>query len=453
MWFFLGVGDIFHINLSFLAAYLIRFDSFQLPDPYVFLLLIFNLIWLVVAAVFRLYDFDRVSRIEDILASLFKAGAVHVLVITTLLFSLKASDFSREHLLYTYGINFVLLAIWRLFAMFLLKRYRRSGYNYRNVVIVGTGSISEQLYNFFHSGEPHGYRLLSIFYEDAPKRTFSEVSMSDLKDLKEFCLREKVDEIYYTMSITDKDMMNDLILFSDNNMIRLRIIPDFRSFLYRKVNVSLYADIPVITLRDEPLQDELNRLLKRLFDIIVSSLVILLIYPWLMPVVALLVKLSSKGPVFFKQLRSGINNRDFYCYKFRTMRMNADADKLQATKGDPRITKIGAFLRKSNLDEFPQFLNVFFGDMSIVGPRPHMVKHTDDYSKLIDKYMVRQLVKPGITGAAQVYGFRGETKTTEEMEKRVQMDVWYIENWSLLLDMKLMVLTVWNMLKGEEKAY
>ena len=197
----------------------------------------------------------------------------------------------------------------------------------------------------------------------------------------------------------------------------------------------------------------LNRLFKRMFDIMFSSIIILLIYPWLMPLVSLLVKISSKGPVLFKQLRSGIDNRDFYCYKFRTMKVNKLADELQAIKGDVRITRVGAFLRKTNFDEFPQFLNVFKGEMSVVGPRPHMLKHTDEYSQLIDQYMVRQLVKPGITGAAQVYGFRGETKTTEEMESRVKLDVWYIENWSLLLDVKMVVLTVWNMIRGQEKAY
>lgn len=453
MWFFLGVGDLFHINLSFLVAYHLRFGTFQLPDKYVFLLLIFNLTWTVVASVLRLYDFDRITHVENILYNLLKAGVIHVFIITTLLFSLKASTFSREHLMYTYLFDFTLVVIWRLFAIFLLKNYRRSGYNFRNVVIIGSGNIAQQLFDFFTSGEPHGFRLLSMFYEGDPKRKFPKQEMREISRLKEYCLANQVDEIYYTMSISDKEMMNDLILFSDNNMIRLRIIPDFRSFLYRKVNVNSYGGIPVITLREEPLQDEINRLFKRVFDIIFSSLIILLIYPWLMPLVALSVKISSKGPVLFKQLRSGIDNRDFYCYKFRTMKVNKLSDELQATKGDARITRVGAFLRKTNLDEFPQFLNVFKGDMSVVGPRPHMLKHTDEYSKLIDKYMVRQLVKPGITGAAQVYGFRGETKTTEEMEGRVKLDVWYIENWSLLLDVKMIVLTVWNMIRGQEKAY
>ena len=167
----------------------------------------------------------------------------------------------------------------------------------------------------------------------------------------------------------------------------------------------------------------------------------------------IIIKLTSKGSVFFKQVRSGVNNENFVCYKFRSMAVNKDADELQATRNDMRITMIGKFIRKTNIDEFPQFFNVLFGEMSIVGPRPHMVKHTDEYSKLIEDYMVRQLVKPGITGAAQVYGFRGETKTTEDMKNRVEYDIWYLENWSLLLDVKLIFLTVWNMIKGQKEAF
>ncbi len=453
MWFFLGFGDLFHINLSFFIAYNLRFGTFELPEKYIFLLLIFNFSWIVVASLFRLYQLDRITYVEQITYNLLKATSIHLIIMAAILFSMKASTFSREHLMYTYLFDFILLIVWRFFALLLLKNYRRSGFNYRNVVIVGSGKIAEQLHAFFNSKDTHGYRLLSIFYEGSPQRTFDGVQMIKMKDLEEYCLENKVHEIYYSMSITEKEKMNKLIQFSDNNMIRLRIIPDFRSFLFRKVNIDFYGAIPVITLREEPLQDELNRIIKRLFDIIISSLVLLLIYPWLIPLVSLAVKTSSKGPIFFKQLRSGINNKNFYCYKFRTMCVNKLSDELQAVKEDPRITRVGSFLRKTNLDEFPQFLNVFLGDMSIVGPRPHMLKHTDEYSKLVDSYMVRHLVKPGITGPAQVYGFRGETKTTAEMEGRVELDVWYIENWSILLDIKMIMLTVWNMVRGEEKAY
>ena len=193
--------------------------------------------------------------------------------------------------------------------------------------------------------------------------------------------------------------------------------------------------------------------MKRLFDIIFSFLVLFFILSWMYPLIGLLIKLSSKGPILFKQKRSGLDNKEFWCYKFRSMSKNVDADNKQATKGDVRITTIGRFLRKSSLDEFPQFINVLKGDMSIVGPRPHMLKHTEQYSELIKKYMVRQLVKPGITGAAQIRGYRGETREIKEMEGRVKWDVWYIENWTFFLDINIILRTVLNFIKGDEKAY
>jgi lipopolysaccharide/colanic/teichoic acid biosynthesis glycosyltransferase len=186
---------------------------------------------------------------------------------------------------------------------------------------------------------------------------------------------------------------------------------------------------------------------------IVSGLVIVFILSWLVPIIAILIRIGSKGPIFFKQLRSGKNNQPFWCYKFRSMRIDNPNDAVQASKGDKRVTKIGAFLRKTSLDEFPQFWNVFTGDMSIVGPRPHMLKHTEQYSAIINKYMVRQFLKPGITGWAQVNGYRGETKDSKLMEKRVHHDIWYMENWSLMTDIKVIFMTVINVFKGEETAY
>ena len=246
--------------------------------------------------------------------------------------------------------------------------------------------------------------------------------------------------------------MSKLLSFCDRNMVRFRIVPDYSNFKSRKVGYDFYGNLPVITLREEPLQLGFNRFVKRMFDILFSFLVIVLLLSWMYPILFVLIKLDSKGPFVFKQLRSGLDNNNFYCFKFRTMKMNADSDLNQATQDDVRITKLGVFLRKTSIDEFPQFINVFLGDMSVVGPRPHMLKHTKDFSDSIGNYMVRQLVKPGITGAAQANGFRGEISKFEDIKQRVEFDVWYIENWSLLLDIKLIALTIVNMIKGQSKA-
>lgn len=210
-------------------------------------------------------------------------------------------------------------------------------------------------------------------------------------------------------------------------------------------SVPVLSDHTVRAHRAQPIKAKLasrTPLPKRAFDIIFAALVAVFLLSWLVPIIALLIKLESKGPVFFKQLRTGKNGVPFYCFKFRSMRLNSDADSKQASRGDSRITKLGAFLRKTSLDELPQFINVLKGEMSVVGPRPHMIRHTEDYSKYIHNFMDRHLIMPGITGLAQVSGHRGETKEVEAMVKRVNADLHYIENWSFMLDLKIVLMTV-----------
>jgi putative colanic acid biosynthesis UDP-glucose lipid carrier transferase len=230
-------------------------------------------------------------------------------------------------------------------------------------------------------------------------------------------------------------------------------VPDLGFFFKKQMHIDYLKEIPVISLRKEPLEDLGNRIKKRIFDIAVSSFVCVFILSWLIPIISILIWLESRGPAFFVQQRSGKNNKSFGCLKFRSMKMSQTAHLQQATKNDTRITRIGRFLRRTSLDEFPQFINVLRGDMSIVGPRPHMLKHTDEYSRLIGQYMVRQFLKPGITGWAQVSGYRGETRTVDQMQKRVEHDLWYLENWSLLLDMKIMAMTAFNTVKGDKNAF
>lgn len=448
------LGDLFLANIAFLLTYYIKFDSLMFSDKYKFLFIIFNAIWILVALFLQLYELKRLRRLDRVLFNLFKAFVFNALIISAILFSLKASDFSREHLYATYIMLFALIMLWRYSAIKLIYLFRKSGFNYKQVIIIGGGEVANQLYTYFMSDDVLGVRVKGVFSDSTISFDIKEgVKSGQLSEFEKYAIDKNIDEIYYTMPLTYTQKIKSLVDFCDKNMIRFKVVPDFRGFIFKRVNIDFFDDVPVVTLRGEPLTDVTNRFIKRVFDIVFSSFVIVFVLSWLYPIIALLIKLSSKGPVLFKQARSGVDNMEFMCYKFRSMTQSAEADTKQATKGDARITKIGAFLRKTSLDEFPQFINVFMGDMSIVGPRPHMLKHTEEYSALINKYMVRQLVKPGITGAAQVKGFRGETKELKDMEGRVRLDVWYIENWSLSLDINIIFHTVWNVFKGDENAF
>jgi Undecaprenyl-phosphate glucose phosphotransferase len=264
----------------------------------------------------------------------------------------------------------------------------------------------------------------------------------------------QIDEIYCSMQNMEEKIARYLIKQADSHMIRIKFLPDFYQVLRRRSTINYMGTVPILSIRQEPLTVDSNLIIKRVFDFFFSLFVIVFILSWLIPIIGLLIKLESKGPIFFKQDRSGINNKPFKVYKFRSMRtVKGVGEDCQAVKDDIRLTKLGGFLRRTSLDELPQFVNVLLGNMTVVGPRPHMLSHTDKFSKEVDTYMVRHFAKPGITGWAQVNGCRGETRTVEAIEERVLHDVWYIENWSLTLDLKIIFLTVWNILRGEDNAY
>jgi len=235
-------------------------------------------------------------------------------------------------------------------------------------------------------------------------------------------------------------------------VIRFYLVPVSVEMLEIDLKRELIDDMEVFTTFENPLQNPLNKLIKRIFDI-VFSIIFLIPTALIFPFVWLIIKIQSPGPLLFKQARTGIDGQTFNMLKFRSMHVNDDADKLQATKDDPRKYPFGDFMRKTNIDELPQFINVLRGDMSIVGPRPHMLAHTEQYSELIDKYMVRHFVKPGLTGWAQVTGFRGETKELWQMEGRVKRDIWYMEHWSIWLDIRIIWMTIKTIFVHDKNAY
>lgn len=446
------IGDLIFINISFLSGYYIKFKHIELLDDqkYFTLALVFNLCWVLATYLLRTYDIYRVTKYEKIVGNLLRLFILHTLMITAFWVMRKAFYYSREQLMWTYIILYPLLTLWRVGLIAQLKRYRKKGYNYRRVIIVGFGELSKQLAQLFTGNTEFGYKLLGYFDDHIADE---EGYIGKPEELMEYAKQNNVDEIYCSIADLQTEQLQEITEFADNNLIRIKMIPDVRAFVNRQLKIDFYEHLPILVFRNIPLDDLANRLLKRVFDIIFSLGVIVFLLSWLYPILAILVKISSPGPVLFKQARSGKNNDDFSCWKFRTMRVNRDADKLQAKKGDARITKIGAFMRKTSLDELPQFFNVFTGQMSVVGPRPHMIKHTEEYAQKIDKYMFRHFVKPGITGLAQVKGYRGETKDPKMMENRIRLDMLYVENWSFLLDIRIIAQTVINIFKKEEYAY
>jgi Undecaprenyl-phosphate glucose phosphotransferase len=325
----------------------------------------------------------------------------------------------------------------------------------KDLVIVGDSPAAEEIFRYCEDHTVRGYRFRGIFTDEPVEGMLAQHRMGDVEAVKAFAVQNRIDIVYCALPGTRKQEITDLMEFCERNTIRFRVIPSSDSFIpvVKTSELEFHGAVPVSKLRSEPLDRQLNRWMKRGFDIVFSAAVILVIFSWLFPLLALLIKMSSKGPVFFKQMRLGRDNKEFVCWKFRSMRMNKEADVKQATKNDPRVTPIGRFLRKSNLDEMPQFINVLLGHMSVVGPRPHPLRLNDQYRDIIDKYMVRHFVRPGITGWAQVNGLRGETRTPELMERRVEMDIWYLENWSFWLDLRIVVKTVTNMFGKDEMAY
>jgi len=405
-----------------------------------------TLFWIIISFKNKFYEVQRNTKIVQIITLLVKQTVLFALILYAFIGVFKQPNISRLALgNYLLAIS-IFITFFKFFSYFLLSKYRiHLGGNLRNVIVIGKNEKTKHLINIFNSRLDFGYKFKKQFCS-------SDEDFS-LERCFSFVIENNIDEIYSSVAELSNNQINELIDFADNNLRELKFIPDNKDIYSKKLKYEYYDYIPILTLRNIPLGDPLNKFLKRTYDILLSSTVIVFLLSWLTPIIAILIKLESKGPVFFKQSRNGFNYREFDCYKFRSMTPNKDAHKFQVTRGDQRITRVGKFIRKTSIDELPQFYNVLFGDMSVVGPRPHMVSHTYMYAKRIDKFMVRHFVKPGITGLAQVSGFRGEVETDKDIINRVKYDIFYVENWSLLLDLKISFQTFLNALKGEDKAY
>jgi putative colanic acid biosynthesis UDP-glucose lipid carrier transferase len=407
---------------------------------------ILTLFWLVLSYYSGYYEVFRYSKEIEIFGKLLKQF-FYISLITFAYVGYKYKYVTTDEVGFYILSSFILVGLLKFSIFFLLKKYRiLYGGNYRNVIIVGFGKNVDELKNFFTQNPDYGYNLIKIFDLKGNKK-------EALVDCSNYVIEHKIDEIYASISTLNDREINNLIQFADNNLKTIKFLPDSKNTFLRNLAVEYYEYIPIISLRTIPIDKEVNKRLKRFFDIIFSLLIIVCLLSWLTPFISIIILIESKGPIFFKQKRNGLNYEEFYCYKFRSMHLNPIADLEQVQKNDPRITKVGKFIRKTSIDELPQFFNVLLGDMSVVGPRPHMVSHTEMYAKSVDKFMVRHFIKPGISGLAQINGFRGEVETEKDIINRVKYDIFYLENWSLLLDIKIIFITVVNAIKGEKKAY
>ena len=416
--------------------------------------------WLVVnisyaAALFvtRRQKQTRTMHIDHIVSIVFKIIAIHAIIFFAVQAFLDSWVHNLSFYLWFYGMLVILLPLGIVGTRLAVKNYRKHGGNYSAAIIVGTNATARRLRDEMLSDSGYGYRFLGFFSCTSDTAMAGDPEYrGTISDLDKFLSENEVGEIYYTLSGEDYDSMTRVMQLADEHVLQFYYVPQLSRYVSRRSELSNIGQVSVMNIRINPLQSIINRYSKRAFDLLFSS-VALICSPVIFIPVALAIKLTSPGPVFFKQKRTGYLGREFDCYKFRTMRVNDKSDTLQATRTDSRITPVGRFLRHTSLDELPQFINVWLGDMSVVGPRPHMIKHTDDYRRIVNKYMVRHLIKPGITGWAQINGLRGQTEELWQMEKRVEADIWYIEHWHFMLDIKIIVLTVINAFRGEDNAF
>lgn len=449
--FLFNVGNLAIVNLTFWFTIVlypqITFDATSLRE----LWLCVNVAMLPSAFLEHLRRHEsRAIRMENVMRSTLTASGLHLLTFLSLISFLRIIVVPTMAFVIFYATLTGATMLFSLCGNFALKAYRRRGYNFTKVIIIGTGPTAMRLYREMKEDPGFGYHVLG-FFDDEVAPSFSGKYLGKIADLEKYATGADIRQIFYTLS-GHSDSLLRVTKIADDNVAEFYYVPQIPHTLARGFQLHNIGSMPVLSIRANPLKSTVNRAIKRTFDLFVSG-TFLLFYPLIYIPVAIGIKLSSPGPVYFKQERTGFRGRSFQCLKFRTMRVNATSDSAQATKDDPRKTKFGDFLRRTSIDELPQFINVWKGNMSIVGPRPHMLRHTEEYTRLVDRYMVRHAVKPGITGWAQVNGYRGITDELWKMERRVECDVWYIENWTLLLDIKIMCRTVINAVQGDKNAF
>ena len=450
--FFARITDSVSVFLSGLIAYFLRFQNVPdlngLPQNYLTVLITGSVLSLVIFPIFGLYHSWRGQSLFHQIRLVIMAWGTVIICVIIFLFLLKYSEeFSRIWLAYWFSTGVVLILLIRLLAYLFLRLMRSKGFNYRSVVIIGAGDLGKEVLQRVSLSAWTGFKVVALFDDNkelSGGNIFGVTVRTDIGNITDYISSNNIDEVWFALPLNAEDRMHDLVNQLSSTSVNVRLIPDIFGLSILNHGFTEIAGMPVVDLCTSPMTG-FNRVVKSIEDKVLAFIILVLISPLLF-VIAAGIKLTSKGPVFFKQKRHGWDGRIINVYKFRSMKVHQEFDGsvTQAIKRDPRITKMGAFLRRTSLDELPQFYNVLQGRMSIVGPRPHAVAHNEHYKEVVDQYMLRHKVKPGITGWAQVNGWRGETDTVEKMQKRVEFDLFYIENWSLWFDLKIIFLTVFK---------
>ncbi len=442
------------VNVTITAALFYFHSKAYVSYFHLFLLsVVINLVWFFITEVIGVYSSNSVKNLFLFIKRTGLSLMVLLLLIVAFLFVFDFS-FIKNILVFQFYLYFI-VTIFTLRGLYLILFkliHKQKGFVNR-ALIIGYNDTAKKLADYLN-GSTGALQLVGFVDEsiNIHELTFVPV-FTGIKNTVKLAKRLNINEIFSTISPNENNTINDLIKESEQLCVRFRIVPSVSVFLEKGMTIDHYADLSMFSTRRDPLEDVGNRIKKRLFDVVVSVFVVVFILSWLYPLLAVLIKLGSKGPVIFKQLRSGISDQPFFCFKFRTMKHDNYSEHLQASKNDARVTWIGSILRKTSLDEFPQFVNVLLGDMSVVGPRPHMLKHTAEFSQMTEHYMVRHLLKPGITGWAQVNSFRGEINHPDQLKDRISSDLWYLQNWSLMLDIKIVAMTFLRVFIGDKNAY
>jgi putative colanic acid biosynthesis UDP-glucose lipid carrier transferase len=449
------LSDLLLLNAAFfIAAIFAQSLEILFSRNYMFIFLMgLNILWYFSSNIINLYD-DFSSRYFAFqVVNIAKNIIVQALMAIIFIFLVKEDLFTRNFILYYSFLLLFFVSLRSLVFRKVLKRLRKKGKNIRNLLIIGAGEIGKNFHTLISGNPEFGYNLIGFLDNDKSDQNSKVIGNTD--NLEEIIKSRKVDEVVIALPETETDLLDDIMRICNRQAVKTHIIPDYFKYISKKFQISMIGNFPVITVRNEPLDEVQWRFLKRIFDIAFSIIVLFFIMILVFPVIALIIKLSSKGPVFFIQERIGVKNRKFKCYKFRTLKVekNAKDTFTPVLNNDPRLTRFGKFLRRSNIDEFPQFINVLMGNMSVVGPRPHAIPYDYKYGKIVEEIKLRHNVKPGITGWAQIHGLRGDVADEEENKRRtiqrIEYDLWYIENWSFWLDVQIILLTIWEMIKRE----